>query len=105
MYTIFIEYRIQKEKWEKFIQAIPQQLQAATKELGTIQRHAFLTGREQPYLVVEVIEAENEQLIAQIYHRRQTITDSMYQLLWPWIDKDRTNLQIWVFEPLHERER
>jgi hypothetical protein len=98
-YTVFIEYWIQREKWETFKQAIPH-LQTATKEIGTTQRHSFLTGREQPYLVVEVIEVADEQIVKEICHRRKEVSDPSYSLLWPWIDEERANLQIWVFEPI-----
>jgi hypothetical protein len=97
-YTIFIEYRVQEEKWGEFTQSIPH-LQEATQELGRSRRHSFLAGRAQPYVIVEMIEGTDEQGMQQICHRRQTRTDAIYPLYLPWMDEEKT-LQIWVFEPI-----
>jgi hypothetical protein len=98
-YTIFVEYRIQKEKWEEFKEWLPQ-LQATIKEIGMIQRHSFLSGRDQPHFVVEVMEIADEQVVEQICHRRQAVTDPIYLSLLPWLDRENANIHIWVFEPI-----
>jgi hypothetical protein len=98
-YTVFVEYRIQPEKWVAFQAWLPH-LQASLNEMGMIQRHSFLHGRDQPYVVVEVLEIADEQVVEQICQRRQTVTDPLYLSLLPWLDPARAHVHIWVFAPI-----
>lgn len=98
-YTVFIEYRVLPEQWEKFISQIPM-IKEMTRSSIQILSHSFLTGSEQPYLVVEILQVATWDEYLRIRELRAHPTDGDLCELDSWIKGGRSAIRIWAFEPI-----
>ncbi|MGA9174529.1 MAG: hypothetical protein WBZ33_11220 [Thermoactinomyces sp.] len=77
MVTLFIEYRIAPDKWEKYLTMIPA-IRSQVTQAGEIALHQFLTSDEQNGLIVELIQSADPEKLEEI---RQLYTNESGDIL------------------------
>ncbi|MBA4495468.1 hypothetical protein ACFO25_19350 [Paenactinomyces guangxiensis] len=104
IYTVFVEYRVEQEHWDKFIENIPL-IRQKTQAAGRVISHLFLTGSEQPGLVVENIQVADWETYERIRAMRTCETDRPLSQLDLFIKGGRSKIHIWAFKPISEQSQ
>ncbi|SEN73542.1 MFS transporter [Lihuaxuella thermophila] len=95
-YTVFIEYQVLPEQWEKFLSQVPV-IRETTRSSAGILSHSFLTGSEQPFLVVEILQVADWNDYLRIRELREHGGCCEWESL---IKGGRSGIRIWAFEPI-----